>query len=531
MQDELYKSYMIVIIEDDEGLNELICNKLNKENFTTIGFTDSNKAFDYILNNKDVLLILDYKLEEMSAKELIQNLRQKNIDVPFIIMTGFGDEQIAVEMMKLGAKDYLVKNSNFLEFLPEVIRRTIRELINEKKIIEYQKSIEESEKKFRTLFETMSQGVIYRNLNCEILEANPSALKILGLTRDELIGRPCPFEKANPIFEDGAPILKENYPCSKVQKICKEVKNLVIGFTNFKTGKRRWINVNATPQFKRGESAPYLIYMTFEDITQRKDAENEVKFINEQLLKINEELNAANEELKSLDKMKTNILSNVSHELRTPLVSVRGYTELILLGQSGPVTEKQKYQLNICLRSIDKLIKLIENLLYFARQHQSGLKIFFEDFNMKSLLDEIIIVLQNKISEKNITIREEISDGEININADRSMIYQVILNLIDNAIKFSEKNSVIKIKIFKQEEQLIFSVQDYGIGIPDNEKEKIFEKFYQVDSSSTRKYGGTGIGLAICKDIIEMHGGKITVESKIGSGSTFSFSIPVQINV
>jgi len=255
------------------------------------------------------------------------------------------------------------------------------------------------------------------------------------------------------------------------------------------------------------------------DITQRKRDEQDLKIINDRL-------RAANEELKSLDEMKTNILSNVSHELRTPLVAIRGYTELIASGKSGPVSTKQAHQLEICIKSIDRLTQLIENLIKISRLETGKETLVLEIFDLSQILKEALDVIEIKAKKNSIQIIREINKPLV-LKADKNKIMQVVLNLLDNAVKFTRENGSIILKAgYRTDDEIEVSVIDSGIGIPADKISKIFDRFYQIDSSTTRRYSGLGIGLALCKNIIEMHKGVITVESEENKGSIFTFNIP-----
>jgi len=240
-----------------------------------------------------------------------------------------------------------------------------------------------------------------------------------------------------------------------------------------------------------------------------------------------DKLRQANKELKSLDEMKTNLLSNVSHELRTPLVSVRGYTEMIVSGRSGAVNELQVKQLNISLRNIDRLLVLIDKLLSFSRMEMGVEDLMVEDYELGQLVTESVATMLPKTTAKKIDISVVMPDEKITLRGDRGKIYQVLTNIVDNAIKFSHPDGKIEIKAaLASDDWVEVIISDNGIGMAEDELKVIFNRFYQVDSSSSRRYGGIGIGLSICQDIIDMHNGTITVQSTKGKGTTFTLSLP-----
>jgi len=247
----------------------------------------------------------------------------------------------------------------------------------------------------------------------------------------------------------------------------------------------------------------------------------------EEVTRAREKLHDANEELKTLDEMKTNLLSNVSHELRTPLVAVMGYTDMILNGKVGPVNEVQGEYLGISLRNIEKLVTLIENLLDFSRLHRGAEELVFDTFDLVDCARTSIEIIQPVADSREIEVSLVSSEPKVLIEGDRGKLGQVFNNLLSNAVKFNENGGEVKVDIRVGEDAVDVTVSDTGIGIPVEAQDKIFTRFYQYDGSSTRKYGGTGIGLSIAQDIMRLHGSRLTVTSKEGQGSTFRFSFPM----
>lgn len=247
----------------------------------------------------------------------------------------------------------------------------------------------------------------------------------------------------------------------------------------------------------------------------------------EEVTKAREKLHEANEELKTLDEMKTNLLSNVSHELRTPLVSVMGYTDMIINEKAGPVTDTQRDYLTISLRNIDRLVTLIENLLDFSRLHRGVENIVFDTFDLRDCARASVQLMQPVAEAREIELEYDPPADPILIEGDKGKLGQVFNNLLSNAVKFNHPEGRVTISLHMHDGNVEVSVSDTGIGIPPEAQDKVFSRFYQYDSSSTRKYGGTGIGLAIAQDIARLHGSRITVQSVPGEGSTFQFNLPL----
>lgn len=247
----------------------------------------------------------------------------------------------------------------------------------------------------------------------------------------------------------------------------------------------------------------------------------------EEVTRAREKLHEANEELKTLDEMKTNLLSNVSHELRTPLVAVMGYTDMILNGKVGPVNEMQQEYLGISLRNIEKLVTLIENLLDFSRLHRGAEEMVFDTFDLVHCAQTSLQIVQPIADNRKVALVLRAPDGEVLVEGDKGKMGQVFNNLLSNAVKFNEPGGTVTIEVRPGDATVDVYCIDTGIGIPPEAQDKIFTRFYQYDASSTRKYGGTGIGLAIAQDIMRLHGSRIDVTSVPGKGATFHFNLPL----
>ncbi|ABR31341.1 histidine kinase [Thermosipho melanesiensis] len=233
------------------------------------------------------------------------------------------------------------------------------------------------------------------------------------------------------------------------------------------------------------------------------------------------------EKLKQLDKIKTEFVANISHELRTPLSAVKAYTETLLNMEIDP--ESQKEFLSIIYEQSERLESLLNDLLDFTLIDSGSMELEYSKFNICNVVDDVLKKLLSFAQKQDVKLEKECEDVEI--SADKRRIFQVIYNLVDNAIKFNDREKperFVKILVKKLEDILIIEVEDNGIGIPKSEQEKIFEKFYKIDRSLTYEVPGTGMGLAIVKEIVRLHGGNIEVESEEKKGSIFRVNIPIR---
>jgi two-component system sensor histidine kinase/response regulator len=238
------------------------------------------------------------------------------------------------------------------------------------------------------------------------------------------------------------------------------------------------------------------------------------------------ELTSALNEVKMISKRKTDFISAVSHELRTPLTSVKGYAAILLSGKLGNIPAEIRERLEKINRHSDELVHMVNDLLDIARIEANRMVMKKEILDLKASLEVTMDLLSGQFKEKQINFKADIPLETNKIFADRSQISRVFINLFGNALKFTPAQGTISVRAHKTDGAVQIDVTDTGCGIPEEAREAIFEEFYRVDNSINQEVKGTGLGLSLVKHIVEAHNGKIWVKSKIGSGSTFSFTIP-----
>jgi signal transduction histidine kinase len=241
------------------------------------------------------------------------------------------------------------------------------------------------------------------------------------------------------------------------------------------------------------------------------------------------ELESAYEKLTVLSKLKANFISNISHELRTPLTHIKGYVDLLLSSDKETLSDDQVYALEVLDRATERLGRLIDDLILFSTAETSSLKIKPELIDLFLISSLVIKRNTPPANAKRIKLELTCAQPVAEVMADADKIKWVIDQLVENAIKFTSPEGFVRIHLNRGENFWRVTIEDSGIGIQDNQIEEIFEPFHQLDGSSTRKQGGTGMGLTIAKKIIEAHGSKITVQSKPGEGSKFEFILKNRI--
>jgi signal transduction histidine kinase len=239
------------------------------------------------------------------------------------------------------------------------------------------------------------------------------------------------------------------------------------------------------------------------------------------------ELQKALQRLSEINQLKSNFIANISHELRTPLTHIKGYLDILGDGGLGSLTAAQKEALDVLKRSEARLEQLIEDLIQFSLASRGELNIDLQKTDVNKLFETAIERYQSKARSKNIDLGVSAPENLPYVLADEEKIGWVILQLVDNALKFTHRGGKVSLDVIEVDARVTISVSDTGIGIPENRIPEIFEPFHQLDGSSTRNYPGTGLGLAMVRRIIEAHGSQINVHSVVDAGSRFEFWLPI----
>jgi len=367
-----------------------------------------------------------------------------------------------------------------------------------------EENLRESEEKYRGLIQNSKDSIVVIDLKGNVKFANETTEKLTGYSISEGVGMN--VKKITPF----------RYWPKSYEAIQKVKKGEAIPYFEsvIKRKDRKLIQVETGGQPILKDGKIVGVQIITRDITERKNTEEKIR--------------RQNIQLKKLDHIKTDFLNTTSHELRTPLAAIKGYIQMLLKQILGEINEEQKKALEVILRNTNRLDRLIQDILDISRLESNTMKFILENIDVEKMLKEVVETMQISADLKRIKIDINIQKGISDLMVDQERIKQVLMNLVDNAIKFSPVNSIINVSAKMNRNHILFEIQDYGKGIPKNKQKKIFEKFYQVDSGEDRKFGGTGLGLTISQKIVNAHGGKIWVDSTLGKGSTFKFSLPIQ---
>jgi len=362
--------------------------------------------------------------------------------------------------------------------------------------------LRQSEEKFRTIFESANDAIYLTNLNGQFLEVNQVACDRLGYSRSELLQM---GPKDIDSFDDVAQV--EN----RINQMLQHGHLLFETITVRKDGSTIPVEVNIRLIDYMGGKA---ILGISRDITKHKQAV--------------EAMLQAKMLAEDANRIKSEFIMNMSHELRTPLNSIIGFTDVICSENFGALNEYQKKYTSTVLRNGKNLLNIINDIISISNIETGKMKLHINEFFVSDVIDEVEALMIPIASQKDIDLTCNIDIEIPTIKADTIKFKQILYNLVSNAIKFTDQGGSVTIGGKISEDLVHISVKDSGIGISPEDQNKLFTPFFQADSSTTREYGGTGLGLALIKKFVEMHSGKIWVESEVGKGSIFTFAIPME---
>jgi PAS domain S-box-containing protein len=346
-------------------------------------------------------------------------------------------------------------------------------------------------------------------------------VKSLGYTKEEMIGRPV-FDLYHPDSIENAKKAFQNH----VEM--GEVRDVELQFMR-KDGSKIDVSLNRTSVKDKFGNILYS-RSSWRDITERKKIERQIeeyttyKQADAKLRQEDAKIRQEDAKIRQADaKIKGEFTAMVSHELRTPLQVIKGGVDLVLNETLGPIDDEQREQLDAVKRNVDRLTRLIHDVLDYQKLDSGAMEFQMRPLNMNELIRDTAELFSPLAKEKGLELVCDLKSDLSNVVCDKDKIAQVLVNFIDNAVKFTNQGSV-SVKSETRDDSILVSVCDEGIGIKVEDQLKIFENFAQLPTKSKKE--GSGLGLAICKKIVEGHGGVIGVNSEYGKGSTFYFKLP-----
>ncbi|MDO8688039.1 MAG: response regulator [Dehalococcoidales bacterium] len=541
----------VLVVDDSRTQLELLKYLLESEGFDVTSFNNGPEALLALEKQVPDLIITDVIMPGMDGYELCRRIKSTPAlsSVPVILLTALSGPEDVIMALQCGASTFVTKpcdavsltntikylfanrelgsrltgdhemavilhgrkftlspsNSQMLDFLISTYEAAVeqghklsqshtalQELNDqlEQKIEERTRELTVAEERFKTMFNEAPLGIaLIDSLTGHVYEINRMFAKIAGRTSEQManidwmsLTHPDDVQKDL----DNMALLN----AGKIQRFQMEKRYLHLDGTSV------WINMTIAP-LKIEDKAHLRHLCMIEDITERKQAE---------------EMKRAREIAEAANRAKSDFLANMSHDLRTPLNSINGFSEVLYDETFGPLNEKQKQYVNNVLTSGKYLLSLINQILDMAKVESGKMKLALSSLPMKSLLNDISMLVADMVSKKKIEMLLEIADDLPNIEADELKVKEIIYNLLSNAVKFTPEGGRIGMRAKKVDSEVEVVVWDTGVGIAAENMEKIFEGFFRVDTPYSRVTEGTGLGLPLSKKLVELHGGKFSVE-------------------
>lgn len=430
------------------------------------------------------IIFTEYQLEDGTGFEIIRLAG----GIPVIFTTAAGNEETAVRALKAGAFDYLIKDKerNYLAMIPVLIRNSLEK-----------KKMADRVRKLTSAVEQSPGMVVITNIEGNIEYVNPKFSRVTGYELSEIEGR-------NPR------ILKSGFQSHEVYEnmwnVIRQGGEWMGEFRNRrKDGSVYWESASVSAIRDAAGTVTHYIKVA-EDITDRKKME---------------------EELREAVRIKSKFISMVSHELRTPLTAIKEGISLVLEEVTGPVNDDQKDFLDTAKRNVDRLHRLINNVLDFSKLESGQVEYRMEANDLNLVINQVIETFQAMLKEKNLYIRAELQKNLPPVFFDADRITQTLTNIINNSSKFTEQGGIkVRSMLSSSGDSVRVCVEDTGVGIKKEDMPGLFQTFHQVGDKKYRKPGSSGLGLAISREIISAHGGQIWVESVPDQGACFFFTLP-----
>jgi PAS domain S-box-containing protein len=362
----------------------------------------------------------------------------------------------------------------------------------------------------RSLFECNIDAIMTTDPSGIITDVNKQMEVLSSCTRDELIGAPFKNYFIDPVRAE-----------TSIKLVLKEKKVTDFELTaRARDGKETVVSINATTFYDRDRRLQG-VFAAARDVTERKR-------LDQVLQEKNIELESARSVAEKTNLAKSDFLANMSHELRTPLNSVIGFSEVLQDQVFGPINEKQQEYVSNILTSGRHLLSLINDILDLSKVESGKMKLELSTFSLRETVDASLMMLMEKALKNGLYIHIDIApQADVQIVADQRKLKQILFNLLSNAVKFTPKGGTVEVSAARDTDLIKITVADTGVGISEEDIPKLFQTFTQLESVYTKEFEGTGLGLALNKQLVELHGGRIWVESQSGVGSKFMFTIPL----
>lgn len=478
---ELTEMSRILVIDDEARIRDACSLVLRDQGFEVEAAVDGDKGVEMIQDAHFDVILVDLMMPGLSGLEVLSIVREKHPDTVVIVITGYATLEHSIEAMKKGAFDFIPK-----PFTPDQLRTIVEKAIKYNRALQ---DIADTQSRLKTMVNGLADGVLASDRDRRVVLANHAFLHYIGYHGESVNGLSIDDLR---VGEQLRSMIEETLlmPADTFTEITEEL--------SWEKGDNKKIFLAKCTPFRNRNGENIGTVTVLNDITA----------------------------LKELDRMKSDFVSLVSHEVRSPMNSLMMQVQVILDGLAGDLTDKQREILTRAHGKMEGLSEMVSELLDLSRIESGLISQEKEQLDFTELLDEQIVFHSAGASKKDTSLDLDITGTLPVVFANKRGMEEVLTNLITNAIKYSPDGSRVLVSARMENEYLTIVIGDNGYGIPEEDLERVFDRFYRVKDENTRTQQGTGLGLSLVKSIVESHHGSIKVASKIGEGTTFTILIP-----
>jgi len=507
--------HRILVVDDDNFVRELLVKRINMHDYEAVPAGNGREALDKIDQQPFDLILLDIMMPELDGYQVLQQLQEKQNQIPVVVMSALDEVDGVIRCMKLGADDYLRKPIN-----EKLLWSRLRASLEKKQLRDREQArvaeLKLLQKIDRALNRTLDLMEVSQLTLSYAMQQTDAKVGMIGFIRDKQLkviatnGLPDGMQPPSlvPITENTAPIQR---PLSTTEKLLPETDNRIT----------IPIQRNRILQMAIALDTVAVCPPDTLDFLARLSNHAAIALHNAQLY---EDTQAANQ-------AKTNFVAMVSHELKNPLQAILTYADLMQRQNHGDMTQKHSEYLEIVTLSARRILNLSRELDDITRMETGNFELNVTNFSFPKALQRVLDLVQRQLEEKEQTLEVSMASELPLIRADQQRLEQILLNLISNAIKYTPAGGEITLEAYSLQEKgkqwLQITVSDNGIGISDTDQTLIFSQFFRANDPQVRAQNGTGLGLHITQKLVSLHGGEISFQSEPGKGTTFYFTLPM----